>query len=61
LKRLWEERAKVPWGMPNKEYNIQDALMLLNDDEDDDDDTEYVSALFSDPEEDEKNVSAVTQ
>ena len=54
LRRLWDERARVPFGMPAPEYSDRMALLLLDDD-DEDDETEYVSALHSDPEEEERN------
>ena len=54
LRRLWGERAKVPYGLPAGEYSDRAALLLLDDD-DEDDETEYVSALHSDPEEEERN------
>ena len=54
LKRLWDERAKVRFGMAGPEFSEKAALLLIDDD-DEDDDTEYVSALHQDDDEEERN------
>ena len=45
LRRLWEEREGVKWGLPSEGFDIHSAL-LLADTEDEDDSTEYVSAAM---------------
>lgn len=32
---MWDRRAKLPWGMPSKEFNETLALLLLLDNADD--------------------------
>ena len=38
MERLWNERNNTQWGLPNKNFNELDGLLLLDDDDDDDDD-----------------------
>ena len=45
LRRLWEERQDVKWGMPSENFDIHSAL-LLADTEDEEDATEYVRAAM---------------
>jgi hypothetical protein len=52
LKRIWNDRAEISWGMAGKEFDEKLALLQVDDD-DDDDETEYVSALYYDAEEEE--------
>ena len=35
LERLWLERNNTQWGLPNKNFNELDGLLLLDDDDDD--------------------------
>eukprot|EP00981_Chlorochromonas_danica_P000098 scaffold36_cov191-Ochromonas_danica.AAC.12 len=52
LEALWEERSMISWGMPAKEYNDRDALLLVDDiidpEEEGDEDVDYVSAAEND-------------
>lgn len=36
LQRLWDQRAAVKWGLPEREFDEKLALLLIDDDEDDD-------------------------
>ena len=38
MERLWNERNNTQWGLPNKNFNELDGLLLLDDDDDDDGD-----------------------
>jgi len=52
LKRIWNDRAEIPWGMAGKEFDEKLALLQVDDD-DADDETEYVSALYYNAEEED--------
>ena len=42
LRRTWEMRSRIPWGMPSPEFDIKNSLLLLDSDQDISDDTEIV-------------------
>ena len=49
LRRLWDRRAEVPWGLPAKEFDERLALLLIQDDDDDEEEEgniEYVTAAY---------------
>lgn len=33
---MWNERAKISWGLPSKEFSVESSLLLLCDDFEDD-------------------------
>ena len=42
LRRTWEKRSRIPWGMPSPEFDLKNSLLLLDSDQDISDDTEIV-------------------
>lgn len=54
LKRIWDKRAEIPWGLPAQTFDELSALLLLDDDDDEgDDDVEYVPAVLQGVEKDD--------
>ena len=33
---MWKKRSEIEWGMSSKDFNVEQALMLLDSDDDED-------------------------
>ncbi len=42
LRRVWEKRSRIPWGMPASQFDLKNSLLLLDNDEEISDDMEIV-------------------
>ena len=42
LRRTWEKRSRIPWGMPAPQFDLKSSLLLLDSDDEISDDMEIV-------------------